>query len=128
MNTKIKAGLAALLAVGTVAASAAPANADRYWGGHEGRWGGHERYEHGYYGGRGYGGGALLGAGIAGLAVGAALASPRYGYGHGYGYGYRPRYYDYGPGYYDYGTCLVRRSVWDPYYGGYIVRRVPVPC
>ena len=106
MNTKIKAGVAALLAAGSMAASAAPANAYGYWGGH------------GYYGGRGYGGGALLGAGIAGLAVGAALASPHYGYGYG------PRYY--GPAYY--GTCAVRRSVWDPYYGGYVVRRVPVPC
>jgi hypothetical protein len=41
-----------------------------------------------------------------------------------YGYGYAPRYgYGYG-----YGTCAVRRSVWDPYYGGYVVRRVAVPC
>ena len=114
MNTKIKAGLAALLAAGSVAATAAPANAYGYWG-HGG----------GYYGGRGYGGGALLGAGIAGLAVGAALASPHYGYGYGYGYG--PRYYGPAP-YYGDGYCSVRRSVWDPYYGGYVVRRVPVPC
>ena len=110
MNTKIKAGVAALLAAGSMAATAAPANAYGYWGGHGG-----------YYGhGRGYGGGALIGAGIAGLAVGAALAGPHYGYGYG------PRYY--GPAYYGYGTCAVRRSVWDPYYGGYVVRRVPVPC
>ena len=115
MNTKIKAGVAALLAAGSMAASAAPANAYGYWGGHGGYYG------HGY-GGRGYGGGALLGAGIAGLAVGAAIAGSHPGY--GYGYGYAPRYgYGYG-----YGTCAVRRSVWDPYYGGYVVRRVPVPC
>ncbi len=111
MNTKIKAGVAALLAAGSMAAVAAPANAYGYWGGHGGYYG------RGYgYGGRGFG---LLGAGIAGLAVGAALAGPHYGYGYGYG----PRYYGYG-----YGTCAVRRSVWDPYYGGYVVRRVPVPC
>jgi hypothetical protein len=110
MNTKIKAGVAALLAAGSMAATAAPANAYGYWGGHGG-----------YYGhGRGYGGGALLGAGIAGLAVGAALAAPHYGYGYG------PRYY--GPAYYGYGTCLAHRTVWDPYYGGYVVHRVPVPC
>jgi hypothetical protein len=110
MNTKIKAGVAALLAAGTVAASAAPADAYGYWGGHRGYYG------HGY----GRGGGALLGAGIAGLAVGAILAGSH----PHYGYGYAPRYgYGYG-----YGTCAVRRSVWDPYYGGYVVRRVAVPC
>jgi hypothetical protein len=110
MNTKIKAGVAALLAAGSMAATAQPANAYGYWGGHGG-----------YYGhGRGYGGGALLGAGIAGLAVGAAIASSHPAY------GYAPRYY--GPAYYGYGTCIAHRSVWDPYYGGYVVRRVPVPC
>ncbi len=127
MNTKLKAGLSALLAVGVVAATAAPASAER-WGGHgygHGYYGGHE-----YYGGRGYGGGALLGAGIAGLAVGAVLAG-NHGYGPHYGYGYGPRYY--GPRYYGYAPygdayCSVRRDVWDPYYGGYIVRRVAVPC
>lgn len=122
MNTKTKAGIAALMAAGSMAASTSPANAHGYWGGYGG-------YGHGYYGG-GYSGGALLGAGIAGLAVGAALAGPHYGY--GYGYGYAPRYeyaprYGYGYGY-GYGTCVVRRTVWDPYYGGYVVRRVPVPC
>lgn len=123
MNTKIKAGVLALLAAGSMATVAAPANAYGSWGGRGG-------YGHGYYGGgygRGYGGGAVLGAGIAGLAVGAALAGNHYGYGYGprygYGYGYAPAYYGYG-----YGTCAVRRDVWDPYYGGYVVRRVPVPC
>lgn len=116
MNTKMKAGVAALLAAGSMATMAAPANAYGSWGGHGG-WG--HGYGGRYYGGRGYGGGALLGAGIAGLAVGAALSQPHYGY----GYGYAPRYYGYG-----YGTCMVRRDVWDPYFGGYVVRRVPVPC
>ena len=124
MNTKIKAGVAALLAAGSMATLTSPANAYGSWGGHGG-YGGHGWGGRGYYGGRGYGGGALLGAGIAGLAVGAALSGPHYGYGYGprYGYGYTPGYYGYG-----YGTCAVRRSVWDPYYGGYVVRRVPVPC
>ena len=79
MNTKIKAGVAALLAAGSMTAAAAPANAYGYWGGH------------GYYGGRGYGAGALVGAGIAGLAVGAALSGPHYGYGYGPRYAYGPR-------------------------------------
>jgi hypothetical protein len=55
-------------------------------------------------------GGAALAAGIAGLAVGAAIAGshPHYYYGP-YGYYYGPR-------------CRVY-SVWDPYYGAYVQRR-----
>ena len=126
-DTKIKSAIAALLAIGTVAVTASPASADRYWGGRGGY------YSNGYYGGRGYGGDAVLGAGLAGLALGAALSGQHYGYGYGPRYGYDPRYgygYGYAPAYpgYGYGTCSVRRDVWDPYYGGYVVRRVPVPC
>ncbi|MFN3513237.1 MAG: hypothetical protein ACK41C_09345 [Phenylobacterium sp.] len=90
--------------------------------------------------------GAAIAAGIAGLAIGAALASSsrdrgyydrRY-YDRGY-YGgghYAPRYYDrgyYGPpvryGYYEprrrhYSRTCRTYSRWDPYYGGYVrVRR-----
>jgi hypothetical protein len=97
--------------------------------------------------------GAVVAAGIAGLAIGAALGSSgrnRSYYDGGYGYydrrydrGYDRRYYDrrhYGRGYYDrryygpprYGNYDGPRyryrcrtySSWDPYYGGYIQRRV----
>ncbi len=75
----------------------------------------------GYYH-RGYGGGALIGAGLLGLAAGVAIADrPHYGYGY---YGPRPYYGPrayYGPGYGYYGGC---RTVWrwDPYIG----REVPL--
>ncbi len=114
MRKALTAALAALTLGGAIAATATTsADARPYYGG------GH------YYGhGRGNGAGLAV-AGIAGLAIGAALASdhPRYGggyyapgpYAYGYGPGYGP-----GPGYY--GTCYTTRWVWDPYYG----RRVPV--
>jgi hypothetical protein len=52
-----------------------------------------------------HGGGGAVAAGIAGLAVGAAIASSHPYY--GYYYGRRCRAY----------------TVWDPYYGGYVTRR-----
>ena len=66
------------------------------------------QWRHHYYR---HGGGAAVAAGIAGLAVGAALAD-------------RP-YYDgyYGPYGYYYGPRCRAYSVWDPYYGGYVERR-----
>jgi len=64
------------------------------------------QYRHGYY--HHGGGGAAVAAGIAGLAVGAAIAGSHPYYGH-YGYYYGPR-------------CRVY-TVWDPYYGGYVERR-----
>ena len=64
------------------------------------------QWRHHYY--RHDGGGAAVAAGIAGLAVGAAIAGDRPYYGpHGYYYGPRCRVY----------------SVWDPYYGAYVERR-----
>lgn len=101
-----KAGLA--IATGaTLLASVAPAEAQRY------------RHRH-----HDDGAGAAIVAGIAGLAIGAAIASSdrRYDYDrryyreHGYyphdGYWYRENYrrYDY---------CTVRR-VWDPYIGRHV--------
>ena len=88
--------LAALALASGVMASAAPAAA-RPWGG----------YHHG-----GWGPGMAVGAGLLGLAVGAAIADhPRpYAYGPSY---YAPGYY--GAGYY--GCRTVTR--WDPYWGGY---------
>ena len=66
-------------------------------------------------------GGAVL-AGVAGLAVGAALADsygPRY-----YGGGYYPAPYYYGGP----ATCYARRDVWDPYMGRYVMERYPYAC
>jgi hypothetical protein len=110
MNKLLTAAIAAITLGGAVNATATAADARPYGG-------------HGYYGGhyghdRGYGGAAL--AGIAGLAIGAAIASDHPHYYRGY-YG-GPYYGDayYGPGYY--GTCYTTRWTWDPYIG----RRVPV--
>jgi len=98
-----KAGLAVALGATALTAAAMPAEAQRY----------HRHY-------RGDGGAAVV-AGIAGLAIGAALASGdrRYDYdrryyrSHGYypidGYYYRQHYRR---GYYD--NCYVRER-WDPY-------------
>jgi hypothetical protein len=68
--------------------------------------------------------GAAVAAGIAGLAVGAAIASgdhpgyyarPGYDYGY-YGYGPPAYGYDYGPR-----RCRTYRT-WDPYYGAWVDR------
>ena len=61
--------------------------------------------------------GAAVAAGIAGLAVGAAIAGshPRYYYDDGY-------YYD-RPYRYDYGRRCHSYTVWDPYAYAYVVRR-----
>ena len=121
MRKALTAALAALTLGGAVSATAvSSAEARPYYGHYDG---GH------YYGHRGGNGAGLAVAGIAGLALGAALASdhPHYYrsyYGPGpYAYGpyaYGPGPYAYGPGYY--GTCYTTRWVWDPYVG----HRVPV--
>ncbi|THD64762.1 hypothetical protein [Phenylobacterium sp.] len=76
-----------------------------------------------YHHGGGHGGAVV--AGVAGLALGAALASNHPYYGYGYGPG--PYAYGYGPGYYG-GTCFTTRWVWDPYAGRRIPERVPFAC
>ena len=78
---------AALALAGTTFAAVAPADAQRWHGGYHGGYRGH--YHHGG------GAGLAVGAGILGLAAGAAIASN-----HGYYRGYPAGYYDYGPGYY----------------------------
>ena len=89
----------------TLAAGLATADARDYHGGY------------GYRGGwdhHGGNGGAALVAGIAGLAIGAAIAEsghPHYRGGYAYGYGY-PAY-----GYGGYGVCETRHWTWDPYIG-----------
>jgi hypothetical protein len=125
MRKALAAGMAALTFGGAVAAAALPSAAEaRDW---------HGGYGYGgYRGGYGYRGdwgrhhhgndaaAAAVVAGVAGLALGAALSSNNRVY---YDRGYYDRgYYGYAPGYYDYGyggyaTCSSRRWVWDPYIG-----------
>lgn len=118
------------LALGATALTvSAPADAQRYRGGYGGGYGGYHRG----YGGYDRGGTAVV-AGIAGLAIGAALASNRndryrdgYYREHGYnayyddGYyrdhGYYPNdgYYAYRRGRGGYDGCYIERR-WDRYY------------
>jgi len=100
MNKIVTGALAALTLGGAIAATTVPADAQPFAGGY-----------HGGYGYRGPGVGAVVGAGVLGLAVGAAIAHPAYGYpapyygpaygyapvyGYGYGYGYHPYWRHYG--------------------------------
>lgn len=118
MNKILTGAVTALTLAGSVVA-AAPASA-RGWYGYR-----HHDDDAGY----------AIAGGLVGLALGAALSSHHnyygggYGYapyGYGYGYGYAP----YGYGYYQpgYAVCIARRPVWDPYYGGYVVRRYRYAC
>ena len=115
MRKFITAGLAALTLAGGL--GAASANAEEWRGG--------DRHHDGS--------GAAVAAGIAGLAIGAAIASDHdryYDHDRGYyrdGYYYGPPAYAYAYGYY-YGPrydgprrCVTRR-VWDRYWGGYVER------
>jgi hypothetical protein len=118
MRKALTAAMAAITLGGALAATAAPAEAQYYRGGYGGHaYGGH--YGGRYYGHRDNDAGLAIGAGVLGLALGAAIASDHRGY---YGGPY------YSGGYYDYGyygpprVCESTRWVWDPYIG----RRVPV--
>ena len=113
MRKILTASVAALTIAATTLGAVAPAEAQRWHGG-GGYYGGHR----GHY--RGGGAGWAVGAGILGLAAGAALASDRhYGYAPGYApvygyapaYGYAPGYYAPPPGYY-YGGPRYCRSDW----------------
>jgi hypothetical protein len=117
MRKALTAALAAITLGGAVCATAAPAEAQRYYGGHYGGYRHHDNT------------GAAVAAGVVGLALGAALASNHGYYNHGYydrGYGY------YGPAYaYDYPvyrTCETTRWVWDPYIGRRVPMRSVYPC
>jgi hypothetical protein len=104
MRKALTAALAALTLGGAISATAVTGADARPFDRHVGR-----------FHGRGDGAGLAV-AGIAGLALGAAIAGPHY-YGGPYAYGPGP--YAYGPGYY--GTCYTTRWVWDGY-----GRRIPV--
>ncbi|OQW46470.1 MAG: hypothetical protein A4S16_10735 [Proteobacteria bacterium SG_bin6] len=114
MKSWMKKGLVALTLGATLATAATPADAQRWYGG---------RGRTVIVRDRGIGAGGALAVGIAGLAVGAALASNRdryyYGPSRGYGY-YGPRYNYYDRGYYDRGY-YGPRAHYGPrgYYDGY---------
>ena len=111
-----------VMGVAGLAILAAPLAASAQSYGH-GRDGG--GWSHGYRGdyGRGYdrdGGGAAIVAGVAGLALGAALADRGdYGYAPDYGYGYAPAY-SYAP------RCAWQYQPYRTYYGGVAYRQVEV--
>ena len=113
MRKTLSLALAGAVAAGSVL-SAGAASAQRY------------DYDRGYHHHHDNGGAAVV-AGIAGLAIGAALASnshphyysrPYYRESYYAGPYYAPGYYDYGPGYAD---CRTER-IWDPYIGRWITR------
>src|ERR1700761_1723960 len=105
MRKMLTAGLAALTLGSAVAAAAVPATADaRPYYGHY--------YRHGN-------GGAAVAAGIAGLAIGAAIADSGRPHYYGYGYGY--------PGYGS-GVCEPRHWAWDPYVGRRVLVTQHYPC
>ena len=109
MRKFIVAGIAALTLAGGL--SAGPAAAQGYY---------HREYDRH----RDRDSGAAVAAGIAGLALGAALADNGRGrYADGYYYGPPGYAYDYyyGPGYYGPRHCTTR-EIWDPYIGRYVDR------
>lgn len=128
MNSLLKKTGLAVALVATALTTAVPAEAQRY--------GGYRHY------GRGDGAGTAVVAGIAGLAIGAAIASDRndryyrdsYYHDRGYDPYYDDTYYrrhNYYPddGYYayryrgDYNRCFIERR-YDRYYGGRVNVRV----
>jgi hypothetical protein len=137
MRKSLTVAVAALTFGGAVAATAAPAQARP----HGGYYGG--GYNGGYYGHRHHGGNdAAIVAGVAGLAIGAALASGSHnrGYYNGgyYNSGYYGRSYAYDPYYgdryyysrprYVYRTCESERWVWDPYIQDRVLVRSRYRC
>lgn len=129
---KMLIGATALLTALTgVVAGAGPAEA-RDGGGYHGgggygyRGGGYHGGYGGGYGYRGNGVGTAVFAGLAGLAVGAALTQPRHGYygrpdyypGYRGYYGPPPAYYV-GPSYYGWYEGCRREWVWSPRWGTY---------
>jgi hypothetical protein len=131
MRKFLTTALAAITAAGAVLATAAPAEAQRYR---------HHRHHNNNDGDEVAA--AILG-GVAGLALGAAIAGNGSRGDRGYysGYAYDPRYdsyrggyyhdgyyrdgrraYDYGDRRYTYRTCISRDRVYDPYIG----RRVTI--
>jgi hypothetical protein len=108
MRKFIAAGLAAATLVGGLGAGTTASAQYRHGGGYYG----------GYHGGYHHdNSGAAVAAGIAGLAVGAAIASSSHPYYYN-GYYYDRPYYGY-----SYGPRCRSYTVWDPYAYAYVVRR-----
>ena len=129
MRKFLASALAALTFGGAMMAVAAPAEA----GGRHGR----HHYRHHRGGGDDVAIAAI--AGIAGLAIGAAISDSNRSRSSGYysrsypyrsGYGYDPRYDTYSGGYYGRGdrVCITRERVWDPYIGRHVRIERQYPC
>ena len=118
MRKIITTALAVATLGGAALAGAGPAAAYPHGGYHGGG------YYHGGYGrGYGYGYGGVALAGLAGLAIGATLASP------GPYYAAPPPYYGdsyYAGPYQPYATCYQTRRVWDGY--RWVYERSPYAC
>jgi hypothetical protein len=116
MRKFLASALAALTLGGALAATASPAEAQRYYYGHGGYYGG-------YYGHHHHSDTAAVAAvaGIAGLALGSALASDhrRTVYYDSYYEAPRPYYYE-RRYYYEPRTCISHDWVWDPYIGRHV--------
>lgn len=132
MRKFLTSAIAAVTLGGAVVAAAAPAEAQPYY-----RHGG--GYYHHHHGGNDAAVAAV--AGIAGLAIGAAIADGNRGsrgypsgYSSGYtyrnGYSYDPRYEGYSGDYYAPRdrVCLSRERVWDPYIGRHVTIERQYPC
>ena len=125
MRKILAAGMAALTFGGAVTAAALPATAQaRDW--HDGdrhEYRGRDFHGHGDWDRHRGDGGAAIAAGIAGLAIGAALSDggPRY-----YSYGYPAYSYDDDDA--PYAVCETQRWVWDPYIGRHVLVRRHYPC
>ena len=116
MRKLITGALTALTLATTLSVGATAAQADDWHGRGHYRGGGYDR-------GRGPGVGAVVGAGILGLAVGAAVAGHDRRYYDGpppvYYRGPPPAYYS-GPGYYSYADDCRVYYRWDPYWRRYV--------
>jgi hypothetical protein len=127
MRKALTAAVAAITLGTSIAAGAVPAQAQQHWQdrssgySQHGQYGGHGYRGNYYRGGRGDDSAAIF-AGVAGLALGAALASS--------GNHYQSSYY--GPGYYSgyepYAMCESRRWVYDPYIGRRVLIRSHYAC
>jgi hypothetical protein len=130
MKKSLTVAMAAITLGGAICATAAPAQARDYRGGH---YRDYRDYRH-----DGNRTGTALAAGAIGLALGAALAGSNHnngGYGRdGYGYGYsngRGYYADsyYAPRYARaYRVCEDSRWVWDPYIRRNVLIRSEYAC
>lgn len=129
MRKFLTTALAALTAAGAVVAAAVPADARPY----------RDYYRHHHHSGSNTAAVAAF-AGIAGLALGAALSDSDRG-GRSYttrsrtyydnGYRYDPRDDGYYGDYYSYPrdrVCITRERVWDPYIGRHVSVERRYPC